>query len=271
MKRQAEIQDWRFQPIDKQVAVPAYLQITAAIKEVLRTGALPPGSPLPPERVLCDQFGVSRMTMREANNLLEREGYIERHAGRGTFVAQHRILKRQQEMRSFSEEMLARGARPSSSLLSFRIVHPSSASAEFFGLPQSEWVYEIQRVRLSDDTPIAYETIQLPCFLCKGLDHFNLTDHSLYRIVEEHYGLQLGYCIEEISASRPNRLHKRLLQLPSSAAVLIVKRKTFTTNDTPVEFGLTAYRGDLYTASVRSVRAKKDQGLEMKSASAPPE
>ena len=191
MKRQPDIQRWRFQPIDKPAAVPAYLQITAAIKEVLRTGVLPPGSPLPPERVLCDQFGVSRMTMREANDVLEREGYIERHAGRGTFVALRRILKRQQEMRSFSEEMLARGARASSTLLSFRTVHPSLAAAEFFGLPQSEWVYEIQRVRLADDTPIAFETAQIPYFLAKGLDHFNLTDHSLYRILEEHYGLHL--------------------------------------------------------------------------------
>jgi GntR family transcriptional regulator len=263
-----ETQAPRFQPIDKESPLPAYLQIAAAIKETLRIGGLPPGSPLPPERVLCDQFGVSRMTMREANNLLEREGYIERHAGRGTFVALHRILKRQQEMRSFSEEMLARGVRPSSTLLSFRTVHPNSASAEFFELPQSEWVYEIQRVRLTDDTPLALETTQIPSFLCKGLDHFNLTDHSLYRILEEHYGLQLGYCIEEISASRTSRLQKRLLQLPSSAAVLLVKRKTYTTNDTPVEFGLTAYRGDLYAAIVRSVRGKKGQGLEMKGAAA---
>lgn len=259
MKQQPDTQSLRFQPIDKQAAVPAYAQIAAAIKEVLRSGVFPPGSPLPPERVLCEQFGVSRMTMREANDVLEREGYIERHAGRGTFVAPHRILKRQQEMRSFSEEMLARGARPATTLLSFRTLHPGSAAAEFFGLPQSEWVYEIQRVRLSDDVPIAFEIVQIPCFLCKGLDHFNLTDHSLYRILEEHYGLQLGHRTEEISALRPNRLQKRLLQLPSSAAVLVVKGKGYTTNDTPVEFGLTAYRGDMYTASVRSVRAKKEE------------
>jgi GntR family transcriptional regulator len=211
------------------------------------------------------------MTMREANDLLEREGHIERHAGRGTFVALRRIHQRQQEMRSFSEEMLARGARPSSTLRSFRVVHPSSEAADFFRLPQSEWVYEIQRVRLSDGIPIAFETVQIPCFLCKGLDHFNLTDHSLYRILEEHYGLQLGYRIAEISALRPNRLHKQLLQLPSSAAVLVLKSKAYTTNDTPVEFGLTAYRGDLYTASVRSIRTKKEQGPEIKGDSAPTE
>jgi GntR family transcriptional regulator len=262
MRRKPDIQEWRFQQIDKQAPTPAYFQISAAIKELLRTGRVPPGTPLPPERVLCEQFGVSRMTMRQANDLLEREGHIERQRGRGTFVALHRILKHQQEMRSFSEEISARGGQPSSTLLSFRTVHPGSASAEFFGLPQSEWVYEIQRVRFSDHTPIALETAQLPCFLCKGLDHFNLTDHSLYRILEEHYELQLGYSIEEISASPSSRLHKKLLQLPPSAAVLVVKRKTYTTKDTPVELSLTVYRGDLYSAVVRSVRARENQGLE---------
>src|SRR5580658_7190298 len=145
MKSLPDVQAWRFKLIDKDSAVPAYLQIYTAIKDVLRSGAHPPGTLLPAERVLCDQFGVSRMTMREANNLLERDGYVERHVGRGTFVALHRILKRQQEMRGFSEEMLARGTRTSSTLQSFRTVHPNAASAEFFGLPQTEWVYEIQR------------------------------------------------------------------------------------------------------------------------------
>jgi DNA-binding GntR family transcriptional regulator len=58
---------------------------------------------IPPEQVVCDQLGVSRMTMREANDVPEREGYLERDAVRGTFVAPQCILKGQEEMRSLSE------------------------------------------------------------------------------------------------------------------------------------------------------------------------
>ena len=77
-----------------------------------------------------------------------------------------------------------------------------------------------------------------------------------------------GPCIEEIPASRPSRLVKRLSELPSSAAAPLVKRKSYTTRDTPVEFGLKACRGALYAASVRTVRAKNDQRVEMNGASA---
>jgi GntR family transcriptional regulator len=263
MERPASVQGLRFQPIDTQASMPAYLQIARAIKEVLRAGHMPPGTPLPPERALCEQFGVSRMTMRQANHVLEREGLIERHPGRGTFVALHRFLKREYELRSFSEDISARGARPCSTVHSFRTIHPDLASAEFFGLPRSESLYEIQRVRFSDDTPIAFDTAELPCFLCRGLDHFNLADHSLYQILEEHYGIQFGHSLQEISAARPSRLHLRLLHMPASAAVLVVKRKTYTTNNTPIELSTTTYRGDLYTASVVAVRTRKDQGVEM--------
>src|SRR5581483_11818871 len=105
--------------IDKKVSEPAYLQIATGIKQMLRNGRIAPGTPMPPERKLAQQFGVSRMTMRQANELLEREGLIERQRGRGTFAARNRIIKQEQETRSFSEEIRRRGGVPSSQLISF--------------------------------------------------------------------------------------------------------------------------------------------------------
>jgi len=247
---------WTWLRIDKADPTPMYAQIAEAIQALLRSGGLPPGSALPPERVLCEHLGVSRMTLRQAYDLLEREGLIQCQRGRGTFVSPRRINKQQQEMRSFTEEIRARGATPSSKLITFRTLRPGHAAREFFRLPEDEPVYEIERVRLADDTPLAIEKVEIPCYLCRGLADFDLARQSLYRILEEHYGLELARCVEEISAARPDRKHRQLLAAPRSAAILVIKRKTFTANDTPVEMGVTAYRGDLYQAIVRSVRAR---------------
>src|SRR3954452_4104678 len=116
---------WRV-TIDKSNGEPIYLQIAAAIKQLLHSGKIPPGSSLPPEQVLARQFGVSRMTMRQANDVLEREGLIERQRGRGTFAVQNRLIKQEQETRSFSEEIRRRGGVPSSRLISFKTV-PATA------------------------------------------------------------------------------------------------------------------------------------------------
>ena len=256
MKTPTDTQDDTFLRIriDKNSPVPAYAQIGEAIRNLLRPGTIPPGTPLPPERVLCEHLGVSRMTLRQACDSLEREGFIESHRGRGTFVAPRRMQKKQQEMRSFTEEIGARGQKPSSRLLVFRSVRQSGADLDFFGLPETEMLYEVERVRFADDTPIALERIHIPRYLCPNLDRFNLASNSIYKILEEHYGLRLEHCTEQISAALPTKAQRQLLESPPNGVVLVVNRRTYSDKETPVELATTTFRGDLYTAVVHSVR-----------------
>jgi GntR family transcriptional regulator len=240
--------------VDRNNPIPAYLQIAEGIQALLHAGVLSPGMLLSPERVLCEQFGVSRMTLRQAYDVLERQGQIECQRGRGTFVSAGRMRKQQQVMRSFTEEMVARGAQPSSRVLLFRVTRQNFASKEFFRLADQDSLYEIQRVRYSDAIPLALEHALIPCQMCPNLDRFNLATGSLYGILKEEYGVKLAYCTEEISALQPTRAQREYLALPRNAAILQVKRKTYARNDTPVELGTTAFRGDLHTSVVRSVR-----------------
>lgn len=239
--------------IDRRLGIPLYLQIAEAVKKLLR--ALPPGTSLPPERTLCARFGVSRMTLREACEILEREGLIERHQGRGAFVAPPRMRKQQYEMRSFTEEILARGSVPSSKLLSFDLVKPSVSVREFFSLSETEAIYEIRRLRFSDKVPMALEAVQIPCSLCPNLGRFNLGEDSLYRILKDEYGLRIGHCVEELCAVAPTAEQRKLLELPRKVPALLIKRQSYSTNDAPLEIAITTYRGDRYRAVVHAVRS----------------
>ena len=98
--------------IDKHASTPIYRQIAEAIGSLLARGVLPAGYVLPPERVLCAQFGICRMTLRQAMSLLDREGLINSRRGVGTVVTHSRLAKQQQEALSFTEEIRARGGRP---------------------------------------------------------------------------------------------------------------------------------------------------------------
>ncbi len=240
--------------IDESDPKPTYAQIAEGIRALIRSRQVPAGTLLPAERVLCREYGVSRMTLRQAYSVLERERLIERRRGHGTFVSARRMHKQQQEMRSFTEEITARGGIPSSKLLSFRVKEPEPGTRDFFSLPPGESVYELVRLRLCDGEPIALEFVEIPCYLCPRLDRFNLVTHSLYRLLEEEYGLRLSHCIEEISAGQPSPRQRKALGIPAGTAVLVIRRETYTHNDTPVELGTTTYRGDSYTAMVRSAR-----------------
>jgi GntR family transcriptional regulator len=249
--------------INKQNPEPVYLQIAGALKELLHSGKIPPGTAMPAERVIAQLFRVSRMTMRQANDLLEREGLIDRQSGRGTFAVQNRIIKQEQETRGFSEEIRRRGGIPSSRLISFKTLKGPAATAEYFGVAPGDPLYEIQRVRLADNIPIALESVQIPSAMCPHLERFNLVDHSLYKILEENYGIELARSEEETSAIQPSALHRKLLNLPRKVAVLLVRRKTFTNDGRPFELATTAYRGDLYTAMVNSKRQPKQKSSSM--------
>jgi GntR family transcriptional regulator len=243
--------------VDKDSPMPAYVQIAEAVAALLHSGTLPPGTLLPPERVLSEQYQVSRMTLRQAMSLLERDGLIESHRGRGTFVAPQKIQKQQQEFRSFTEEIRRRGGKPESKLLSFKLVSPSAEAIELFGRQNAGKVYEISRLRLMDGDPLAVEVAQIPQRHVPALERFDLVRNSLYQILEESYGLRLESSIEEISAELPSKKHRELLTLPPKAAVLVVRRKTFTDTGTPLELGQSTFRGDLYSAIVHSVRKRK--------------
>jgi GntR family transcriptional regulator len=257
MLEKGELKTFLTGRIDKSSPEPMYLQIAAALKELLQAGKFSGDAPMPPERILAERFGVSRMTMRQANDVLEREGLIDRQRGRGTFATPNHIVKQAQEARSFSEEIRRRGGVPSSRLISFRSVPATASTGRYFGIAEGEPIYEIERVRLADDVPIAFESVQIPSCLCPKLERFNLIDYSLYQILEENYGLHLARSEEEHSAIQPTKTHRKLLEMPAHTAVLLVKRKTYTNENRPLELAVTAYRGDLYTAVVYSSRPRK--------------
>jgi len=243
--------------IDKDASTPIYQQIAEAIGALLASGVLPPGYVLPPERVLCAQFGISRMTLRQAMSLLDHEGLINSRRGVGTVVTHGRLRKQQQEMRSFSEEIQARGGRPESRLISLELAIPTPPVQDFFELHEQQRVYEVQRVRLKDGEPLAWELARLPERLCPGLDRFDLARSSLYQILEQSYGLRPGTCNEEISAEIPSSQQRKLLSLPARTAVLVINRKSYLGDGRPLELTRTVFRGDRYSAIVHSVRKNK--------------
>ena len=243
--------------IDKDASTPIYQQIAEAIGALLASGVLPPGYVLPPERVLCAQFGISRMTLRQAMSLLDRESLINSRRGVGTVVTHIRLAKQQLEALSFTEEIRAPGGRPESRMISLELAIPTPSVRDFFELYEQQKVYELQRVRLKDGKPLALEFARLPERLCPGLERFDLARSSLDEILEQSYGLRTETCDEEISAEIPSSQQRKLLSLPARTAVLVINRKAYMEDGRPLELTRSVYRGDRYTSIVHSVRKKK--------------
>ncbi|MCS4484806.1 GntR family transcriptional regulator [Gleimia sp. 6138-11-ORH1] len=128
---------------------------------------LKPGDKVLSERELCEKFGVSRMTVRQAIGELVAEGKLERIQGKGTFVA-HEKLDLQLRITSFSQEMRMRGMVPATRVLNCEERTPTLSEATVFGLKDGQNLYAIRRLRFADETPMCVEVALLPAHLLPG-------------------------------------------------------------------------------------------------------
>jgi GntR family transcriptional regulator len=135
---------------------PQYRQIEQALRE--RIATLRPGERLPSDTDLCAEFGVSRMTARNAMQRLAEDGLIRREPGRGSFVTSPPAHRRTNRLMTFSQEMRRTGRAPSSRVLT-RVIRPSTrAEARELEIPYRASIVHLRRLRLADGEPIALES-----------------------------------------------------------------------------------------------------------------
>ncbi len=231
--------------IDKTSPIPIYHQLEEYIKSQIEIGELKPDEAIPSERVYADLFKISRMTIRQALTNLVNDGYLYRQKGKGTFVNQKKVEKSLQGMTSFTEDMKERGLTPGSRLVSFEIIPASRQIAEKLRLGEHTPVFEIKRVRLADDAPLALETTYLPANLVKGLTE-EIINRSLYEYIEEKLSLTIHEATQEIEAAIAKEHELRLLGIDRGSPVLLIHRSSYLKDGTPFEYVKSAYRADRY-------------------------
>lgn len=228
-------------------------QVRARLLEMI--SGLSRGDRLPPERELSAEFGVSRMTLRQAISSLAESGYVSRVQGAGTFVADPTISK-STELTGFSEDMIARGFQPSSSLLRIERRSAGATTGHDLVLSPADEVYRIERVRMADGVPMCIETIDLPAHLVPDLELEPL-ERSLYAILGERYGIRLAEADQIITATVVDDEQAQLLRVPVHSPALVVKRVGYDRKRVPIERAVSIYRADRYDIRM-SVRRVKD-------------
>ncbi|MGD9924034.1 MAG: GntR family transcriptional regulator [Pseudorhodoplanes sp.] len=141
---------------------PLYLQIVERLREKISSGLHDPGSLLPSEAALTKEFGVSRVTIRQALSELEQRGLIYRQQGRGTFVSEpHLRQQMNEEAQTIVEALRREGIDPEIKIIGLDRVKPDPQVAALLGTGDDE-ISNLTRLYLHNSVPIALATLNLP-------------------------------------------------------------------------------------------------------------
>lgn len=229
--------------------VPLYFQLKQILIDMIENEELRPGECIPSERELSEKYQISRMTVRQAITELVHEGLLYRQQGRGTFVAEPKIEQGLFTLTSFTEDMLQRGLKPETRLLESAVINAPRKVERVLELSMDRRVLQIRRLRLADGEPMALETSHLAYNLCKSMADEELSG-SLYRLLEEKYGLTLGRARQTLEPVLANPDEAEMLGTGPGAPLLLLQRVTYLASGKPLELVKAVYRGDRYKFTV---------------------
>lgn len=227
--------------------VPRYFEIEQALRE--RIAGLHPGDSLPSDAMLCREFGVSRMTARNAVQHLVDEGLVQRVPGLGTFVADPPRHRQASNLLSFSDEMRQLGRTPSSRVLRRRVRAVDEREAARLRLPADAEVIVLERLRLADAIPVARETSVLPVRLREIIEAADLEHASLHAtLVAADVVPRSGYAT--ITARAASARDAKLLEVRRGSPLLVEERLIVDQHGRPLELTESRYAAERYGLDV---------------------
>lgn len=230
--------------IDKLSKTPLYVQLMDILIDKIEN-YMEENDQLDSEREICDKYGLSRTTVRQALDELEKEKYIYKVQGKGNFVSSRRMEQELLKVYSFTDETRKLGKKPSSKLLNFEIAEATEKVSRKLKLQEKELVFKISRIRLADEIPMIYEVTYLPYEKFSGMTKEMLVESPMYEVFKNKYHTNITSAEEAIEGILINKLESIYLNIVEGQAGLKVERITYS-NKQAIEYTESIARGDKF-------------------------
>jgi GntR family transcriptional regulator len=212
--------------------------------------ALPELALLPPEPVLCAEYGVSRITLRRAVDGLVADGHLVREQGRGTYVTRPPVRHEYREsfvhrIAGFNSVMTEQGAQVGTTVLAQRIVPAAPAVAAELGLDAGAEVVELERLRSVDGAPNHVAHSFLPAALYPRVAEEDFGQGSLYEFLRREYGADLAHAriVVDVGTAAPDEAER--LRVVAGSPLLVVRTTVRDTGGRPLVHSFSRLRPDV--------------------------
>lgn len=223
-----------------------YIDISKKILNAIQSGEYLENSPLPAERFLCDQYHVSRSTIRKALMYLKEEGFIYTIPGNGSFISPQAFTQPlTQQFYSFTDTLKNSNVLIQNDIISYDLIQADQSLAKQTGYPKGTLFHKLLRLRSAKEYSLMLETTYLPQSRFIKLDLDVLSTGSLYEFLRTRYNLQANRATETFRPVMPRPHEKNLLQIPDMLPCILLERLSYE-DDLLIEYTKSIIRGDKY-------------------------
>lgn len=219
--------------IDKESGIPLYLQLANLMKQEIQE--MESDEKYYSEIELVEKYNVSRPTIRHSIEVLEKQNYIYKVRGKGTFVYPRKVTPEVNEFISFSDMIKKSDKLQKTTILSFEVEEADVSIISKLNLITQKKVYKIVRLREFEDVPVIIQTIYLPFQKFPNLTKEMLDANGLYGTMKEIYNMRPTTIDDVFQVTKLNREEASVLKQSDDEAAMLIKRVT-KSNEVPVEY-----------------------------------
>ncbi len=232
--------------------VPLYIKLADSLRERIFEEKYQVGDLLPTEELLQREFDSSRTTVRNAIDVLEKEGYVKKYQGRGTEICSVHPKQDLNYLSSISDTLSKMYGNVTTGALTINRYRPSVEIQKQFEIGETDEIYSIIRTKIVQGRTIAYLKNNL---LAKRLPDLedqqkSIQEVGLYRTIEGVYDIKLDHAIENISVYMSGPLDSEIFDVHSPIPLYCSKRKTYLANGTLFEMVTSFIRAEDFEYTV---------------------
>jgi GntR family transcriptional regulator len=217
----------------------------------ITSGAIPPGSRLPPEPQLAEDLGVSRATLREALRSLEEDGFVTRRRGAGTFAAHRPRLRNNLDVNfGVTEAIRASGMEPGTVDAKVGIAPATAQEASALDIAVGAPVVTVERVRTADERRVVLSRDVIAQELVGEDALARLGNGSVYDLLETATKTAIQHGVVTIEPIAADRQMARKLKIPTGSLLLYLRQIDYDRSGDPVLLSHEYHLGDAFEFSV---------------------
>ncbi|TLG72737.1 GntR family transcriptional regulator [Culicoidibacter larvae] len=224
--------------------LPKYMRIAIDLRGAILDGHYDKTQQLPVEKALCEQYNVSKITIKKAVDVLAQEGLVIKKQGSGTYI--NSVAKKTPLHSKYTSQMLgfARnhpGIDSETKVMGFEIIKANQELADALYIHKDDFVYELERVRVIDGIPQIYEHTFMPLDAVPGLNN-EIVHGSVYSYIIDVLKKRIDSSHEYIYAEAANQKDHEYLEIPVGDPIAVLEQIVFLDTGMPFQYSVTHYR-----------------------------